>query len=115
MSIADCNLACGSNVSQPFASEPFAFETFIDEAVVFPWFERNWTWSLKIIGVYVLLLTFLQRWMRTRESFRLEILLACWNMALALFSIIGTARVIPELTRILLMEEGFYSSICDSR
>ena len=37
------------------------------------------------------------KWMKTREAWDLKALLAGWNLFLAVFSLIGAARTVPQL------------------
>lgn len=49
--------------------------------------------------------------MSNRPAFRLKKILTIWNISLALFSIIGTLRTLPELLHVL-GRFGFYHSVC---
>ena len=40
---------------------------------------------------------------------------AGWNLGLALFSVVGTVRTLPELVRLLSVDGGFHRSVCDAR
>lgn len=51
--------------------------------------------------------------MANRQAFKLKSLLTVWNVSLALFSIIGTARCFPELMHVL-NNIGFDHSVCSS-
>lgn len=49
--------------------------------------------------------------MTHRPAFKLKKALTIWNISLALFSIIGTLRTLPELLHVL-HRFGFYHSVC---
>ena len=99
-----------------FASIPFEFEAKFDGYNTYKWFVRNWTWiSLLAIATYLTALVVLTRWMRQRKRFEMKGLLFCWNMGLAIFSICCTWRTLPELMRILALENEYHKSICDSK
>lgn len=49
--------------------------------------------------------------MSNRPALKLKKLLILWNMSLALFSIVGTLRTLPELLHVL-GRFGFYHSVC---
>lgn len=61
------------------------------------WFSENWTISIIISVIYVILIFAIQLIMRKRERFELRGVLAVWNFALAGFSLAGTLRVWPEM------------------
>jgi elongation of very long chain fatty acids protein 6 len=60
------------------------------------WMEKNWTISFKISVIYCLCIVLGTAYMRNRQRFELRFFLIIWNMMLAIFSIIGTIRVLPE-------------------
>ena len=82
---------------------------------MYPWFEQNWTWSLYCVAAYLLIIAALRIWMKNRGELRLQLLFALWNVGLALFSTLGAVRIVPELARLLLMDNGLHNSICDTR
>ncbi len=61
-------------------------------------FLRNaWWFSIVVSILYVIALPVGQRIMRDRKAFDLKYPLFLWNLALAIFSIIGTLRILPPL------------------
>lgn len=53
------------------------------------------------------------QYMKTRPAFNLRSSLAAWSAGLAIFSIIGTIRCLPEFLHIL-YNEGFIQSFCNN-
>lgn len=51
--------------------------------------------------------------MSNRPAFKLKRLLTLWNISLALFSIVGSFRTLPELLHVL-RRFGFYHSVCST-
>ncbi|DAZ94473.1 TPA: hypothetical protein N0F65_003509, partial [Lagenidium giganteum] len=86
--------------------------------------ERNWkiTWhtdfclesiqtAIAICGIYIVL-CFGGKWlMKDRKPFDLRIPLAAWNLALAIFSFIGSVRTVPSLLNTI-YRHGIYHSVC---
>ena len=104
------------NSSLPwYALVPFTFEANFDRQAAHLWMKNNWTTSFYYIAVYLTSLVALTRWMQNRKRFELKGLLVLWNLGLAVFSVFGTLRLVPELFRILRQENGFHDSICDAR
>ncbi|XP_054159087.1 elongation of very long chain fatty acids protein 6-like [Oppia nitens] len=78
------------------------------------WLRDHWHYSIYISIVYVTIVHVLQTWMNTRDKpFNLRLPLALWSTCLALFSICGTIKCLPEFIAILLTK-GIYASFCES-
>jgi len=76
--------------------------------------QQKWHYSLYISFVYVVVIRSLQSWMAGREKpFNLRLPMAYWSSVLALFSIIGVVRCLPEFVHIL-VNKGFNASFTDS-
>ncbi|XP_037070592.1 elongation of very long chain fatty acids protein 6-like [Pollicipes pollicipes] len=75
------------------------------------WMEDNWHMSFYYIGIYMVLVFGGQHYMQSRPRFELRNTLALWNFFLAVFSIIGTMRTVPELLFVL-KKFGFHHSCC---
>lgn len=73
--------------------------------------ERNYHVPLIAIAAYLTLLTIGTKLMSSRKAFELKPLLLAWNISLAVFSILGAIRSIPELYHVL-TTQGFYHSAC---
>lgn len=79
---------------------------------------QRWSDSIKHVAlvssiIYVILVIGGRTYLQNRPGFQLRGLLFCWNVVLAVFSIVGTIRTIPDLVGILL-NEGWTYSICNS-
>lgn len=61
--------------------------------------------------VYIASVFGLRHVMQSRDPFSLKRLLVIWNIALAVFSIVGTLRVVPFVLSFLL-KHGFHESCC---
>lgn len=72
---------------------------------------RYWHTSFYAVAIYMIVIFGGQSFMSNRPAFRLKRLLTLWNISLALFSIIGTLRTLPELLHVL-GRFGFYHSVC---
>lgn len=73
-------------------------------------FNLYWHYSFAIVGVYIALIHATQYWMRNRKPFNLKTPLILWNIALAIFSIIGTWRFGVESLYVL-VNKSFIVSI----
>lgn len=75
------------------------------------WMVQNWTQTIYWVAAYVAFI-YIGRWyMRNREPFELKNPLILWNAALAIFSITGTARTMPEFVSSV-QKNGFAGSYC---
>ena len=72
-----------------------------------------WHYSVYISAVYVLIIFGLKNWMIDRKPFGLRKPLAVWSSLLALFSVVGTIRCLPEFIHIL-SHKGFIASFTQS-
>ena len=89
----------------------FESKDYVDSLRI--WMVSNWSKSILYAFIYIFAIFAGQTFMHNRERFELRFLLALWNISLALFSVIGAIRVIPELTYSL-TNYGFNYSICDN-
>lgn len=62
-------------------------------------------------ALYIACVFGIRRIMRSREPFRLKRLLVAWNFSLAVFSVIGSIRVIPFVLSFI-QKNGFHDSCC---
>lgn len=76
------------------------------------WMIKNWKQCFYYVGIYMVLVFGGRLYMQSRSRFELRRLLFVWNLFLALFSIVGTLRTVPELTYVL-REFGFHHSVCN--
>lgn len=90
----------------------FNFEQDFEHSVIRSWMEQHWMavcgWAS---GIYLLLIFGGQSWMSNRQPFQLRGALTCWNVSLAIFSIMGAARTLPEFIHTF-STQGFYHSLC---
>ena len=61
------------------------------------WMKEWMPISCIVTATYLLLVYGGKKLMEKREAFKLDIPLAIWNLALAIFSLCGTIRLLPEL------------------
>lgn len=90
----------------------FNFEQDFEHSIVRVWMEENWrpvcAWAS---GIYMLLIFGGQSYMANRPAFDLRRPLTAWSMFLAIFSVMGAARTMPEFIHTL-YTQGFYHSLC---
>ncbi len=104
-----------SNLSG-YAVDAFQIEADFDEgrhADAWSQFRDHWTDSVRHAGLYLLLVFAGKRYMEARPRFELRTPLTVWSSFLAVFSICGAIRTLPELVYIL-SRYGLDRSFCDS-
>ncbi|KAG9510850.1 Elongation of very long chain fatty acids protein 6, partial [Fragariocoptes setiger] len=97
----------------PNYSFMFQFERKFDHQHTKEWMERYWHTSFYAVAIYMVVIFGGQAYMSNRPAFKLRRILTIWNTSLALFSILGTFRTLPELLHVL-FNHGFYHSVCTS-
>lgn len=105
------------NTSQPVSPSytyMFDFEEKFSHLKTKEWMANYWTCGFWFCGTYMVLIFTLQNYMQTREKFNLKKVLVLWNTCLAVFSIIGASRTLPELIHVL-KNFGIYHSVCVQR
>lgn len=75
------------------------------------WMKQNWHFSFIIAFVYLALIVCLKSFMKNRKGYKLRTILIVWNAGLAIFSILGALRNLPEFIYIL-TEKGLEYSTC---
>jgi elongation of very long chain fatty acids protein 6 len=90
------------------------FEQSFDPDMMRSWSNEIKSSSLLCSFIYVVLVFTGQWLMKNRPAFNLRMPLIAWNIGLAVFSIVGAIRTIPELVDSVLFN-GFVHSICNSR
>ncbi|KAF2898695.1 hypothetical protein ILUMI_07480, partial [Ignelater luminosus] len=99
------------SVTSPNYSYTFHFESeFVYQDAV-GWMSENWTLSFYYIVIYVIFIFGGQYVMKNKSRFDLKSLLSLWSATLAIFSILGALRTIPEFLHTL-NNHGLYQSIC---
>ncbi|KAL4240941.1 hypothetical protein ACF0H5_001724 [Mactra antiquata] len=91
----------------------FAFEKYHDERAFDDYMHQHWSDSIVYSAVYLIVVFGCQVYMNNRRRFELRPYLAFWSGLLAIFSIIGTIRTVPELIWSL-NTHGFEYSCCNS-
>ncbi|XP_071748021.1 very long chain fatty acid elongase 6 isoform X2 [Lepeophtheirus salmonis] len=79
------------------------------------WMEQNWSRvCLLASSVYMIIIFGGQYIMSARERFEMQNVLTFWNIFLALFSLMGFSRTLPELFHVLFSSrgDGLYHSLC---
>ena len=77
------------------------------------WLRANWSLSIPIACVYVVLVFTGRHWMSARPRYELRTTLCVWNVMLAIFSIAGTIGVWPEFVASL-SNKGVVHATCDN-
>jgi hypothetical protein len=77
------------------------------------WMQANWTNSVIVAALYLIMVFLGGRYMSSRARYELRKPLIAWNVALAAFSIVGTIRVWPEFIEAI-FGHGLVYSVCDS-
>ena len=61
------------------------------------WMEKNWTATLYIAVLYVILVLTGRYWMKDKPAYSLRSALLAWNIGLAVFSTLGATTLLPSL------------------
>lgn len=75
------------------------------------WFQKYWHYSFYYSILYIATVFGGQYLMRKREKFHLYHSLVAWNVVLAVFSIVGTARFLPYFFATI-GQKGLHHSVC---
>uniref|UniRef100_T1J205 Elongation of very long chain fatty acids protein n=1 Tax=Strigamia maritima TaxID=126957 RepID=T1J205_STRMM len=76
------------------------------------WLKNYWQISFIVVIIYLLLIYAGERYMRSREAFVLRKPLIAWNLSLALFSVAGTCRFLPEVIHVW-TRYGYQYTVCN--
>jgi len=91
----------------------FPFETTFNTQFYVNWMTVNhWVCNI-FIAAYLLFIWGMTNYMKNRQKFDLRRLLVVWNIILAVFSIGGALRTLPEMV-FLLSNHGFNFCVCMS-
>lgn len=103
------------NITEVYSSE-FGFERVFESRSrvdqIGAWMHANWTSSIFISIVYIILVFIGRKLMESRPKYELRKPLIVWNLFLATFSIMGTIRVWPEFLHAI-FNRGIVYSVCD--
>lgn len=90
-----------AQVTLPNYSYMFNFESDFIHQETRMWMTENWTLGFYYVGAYMVLIFGGQYLMQNRPRFELRGVLCLWNTALAVFSIMGACRTVPEFLHTL--------------
>lgn len=82
-----------------FFEEKYFNEAYMSNLVM--WIKNHWWWSVVYAVIYMVLVYYGQKWMANRERFHLYRSLVAWNVVLAVFSILGAVRFLPNFITVL--------------
>ena len=82
-----------------FFEEKYFNEAYMSNLVM--WIKNHWWWSVVYAAIYMVLVYYGQKWMANRERFHLYRSLVAWNVVLAVFSILGAVRFLPNFITVL--------------
>ena len=99
----------GNNFSSSFFTLPF--ESNFDEPSFYTWMLSNWHQCFWYSLVYVTMIFAGKRVMKEKDRFEIRALLFLWSASLAVFSILGAARTLPELVYVV-RQHGWEYSMC---
>ena len=102
------NMEMANEFNQTFV---MGFEKNFDEESFYGWISVNWTQCYWYSAIYVALIFAGKRYMCDRPKFEIRAALAVWSTILAVFSIIGAARTLPELVYVV-RTHGWEYSMC---
>lgn len=91
----------------------FDFEANFSRDYHRQWMYDNWHIAIYVSVIYIFVIFYGSYLMSKREHFNLRGPMALWNIGLAIFSLMGTIRCLPEFIHILL-SEGLQQSYCSS-
>ncbi|XP_052781098.1 elongation of very long chain fatty acids protein 6-like [Mya arenaria] len=91
----------------------FKFEKTFDEGAFNTYMKEHWADSVIYATVYIIVVFGTQFYMHSRKKLELRPFLAFWSGLLAIFSILGSIRTMPELI-IGLKVHGFEYSLCNN-
>lgn len=111
VSVNSTNATNGDQTPAYSADVVFGFEKSFDPNAFHVWTLRYWDLSFLYSAIYILAIFGAQHYMKNRRRFELRRPLAAWSGFLAVFSIAGAARTLPELLHVL-HYEGWYGSVC---
>lgn len=95
-------------INEPFAALEGTFDDSWPDSGLSSWY------IVFIISIiYMMLIYPLRQWMEPRDPYKLRGPLLAWNLIIGMFSIIGTARVLPDFINSI-YNDGFYASLCES-
>jgi len=104
-------LEYNDSIDMPNYSYVFKFEEDFEINGQREWMRDNWKLSFYYATAYVIIIYLGRTYMHTRARYELRKPLVYWNIFLALFSVWGAWRSIPEIVHVL-QNYGFLYSVC---
>ena len=92
-------------------SNIFTFESNFSPERAKEWLNQNSVNGFLICAIYVIVIFSIKFYMRNKPRYELRTALTLWNVGLAIFSILGTLRTVPELYHVI-KRNGVYDSVC---
>ena len=89
----------------------FTFEESYNSKAAIRWMRENWTSAFLASAVYLAVIFGVKKYMESRSRFELRGPLTLWSGVLAIFSIFGCIRTMPELYHVL-NTHGWTHSVC---
>ncbi|CAG0884389.1 unnamed protein product [Cyprideis torosa] len=96
------------------SSTPLPVEQFFDAANCYRWLRANFPASIILSIFYIVAIFVFQDLMKTKPPIKPKIPLFLWNLSLALFSILGTYRLLPWAIKEW-RTYGFHRIVCKAR
>ena len=96
----------------PYITDTFQIENKFDRLSSYLWMQQNWTLSFWYSFIYIILIIGGKHYMSKRPKYELRVPLTIWSSVLAVFSICGAIRTVPEMM-FMLRVNGFEGSVCD--
>lgn len=90
-----------------------SFERNFNYSSYLEWHMKLWPLVYPVIALYLASIFFIQKWMVNRPAYSLKKPLLIWNTCLALFSVWGATRSVPELMNTI-KSKGLRDAICES-
>jgi elongation of very long chain fatty acids protein 6 len=97
----------------PYSTPMLSFERNFDYDAFHSWIVRNWTVTFVYAAVYVTVIFAGRAYMSNRPRLDIRVPLIIWSCVLAVFSIAGAVRTVPELFY-LMRRYGIEESVCRS-
>jgi elongation of very long chain fatty acids protein 6 len=103
-----------ANGEGSIVSKLLFFEREFDADGIQQWSEETKSLSVWFSAIYILLIFGGQHYMKDRQAFNLRLPLITWNIMLAVFSLVGAIRTVPELLDSV-TQHGWSHSVCSPR
>ncbi len=102
------------NMTGPYVPLVMGFEEEFEAPVAKAWMQRWWHVSMIASAIYAVVIHAGQHAMKSRPPFRLRSAMVLWSGVLAVFSICGSIRTLPNVWHVY-RHHGLYPTICSPR